>query len=48
MKTIKVSDELHEFLTKQAISKNETYDQIIKRLLKKAWGAEIEAGDNAQ
>ena len=47
MKTIKVSDELHEFLTKQAISKNETYDQIIKRILKKLWGADIEAGVKA-
>ena len=31
MKTIKVSDELHEYLTTQG-DKNETYDQIIKRL----------------
>lgn len=45
MKTIKVSNELHDFLAKQAISKNETYDQIIKRLLKKLWGADIEKGE---
>jgi len=40
MKTIKVSDELHEFLTSQGM-KNETYDQIIKRLIKKIWNTEI-------
>lgn len=33
--------ELHEFLSKQAVGKGESYDDIIKRLLKELWGAEI-------
>lgn len=40
MKTIKVSDELHDFLTNQGM-KSESYDQIIKRLLKGIWKVEI-------
>jgi len=33
--TIRISKELHKFLTDQAIKKGETYDDIINRLLKK-------------
>lgn len=40
MKTIKVSDELHKFLTEQSINK-ESYDQTIKRLLQEKWGVKI-------
>lgn len=32
--TIQISNELHHFLTIQAISKNETFDQIIRRLFR--------------
>lgn len=39
--TIQVSKELKHFLSSQAISKGETYDQIIRRLLQKIWGADI-------
>ena len=40
MKTIKVSDELHQFLTSQGL-KSETYDQVIKRLIEKIWKVDI-------
>lgn len=40
--TIQVTRELRDFLVKQAIKKNESYDEIIKRLLKKLWGATVE------
>ena len=39
--TIQVTKELTHFLSTQSIKKGETYDQIIKRLLKKLWGTDI-------
>ena len=33
-RTIQISEELHHFLTINATSKNETYDQIIRRLFR--------------
>ncbi len=32
-KTIKVSEKLHKFLTKNAVRKNDTYEEIIWRML---------------
>jgi len=40
--TIQISLELHQFLKTQAVKKDETYDEILKRLLKKLWGAHID------
>lgn len=40
--TIQVSTELRDFLDQQAIKRRESYDDIIKRLLKQLWGTEIE------
>jgi len=34
---IKLSDELYDFLKSQAVKKDETFDEILKRLLKKTW-----------
>lgn len=37
--TIQLSRELKEFLAAQAVKKGESYEEIIKRLLGKLWGA---------
>jgi len=39
--TIQISTELKDFLESQAIKKAETYEEIIRRLLEKAWGTKI-------
>ena len=42
---IRISPELKRFLDNQAVKKDDSYDQIIKRLLKKCWGVEFEEAD---
>lgn len=39
--TIQISPELHQFLKTQAIRKDESFDEILKRLLEKLWGSDI-------
>lgn len=41
MKSVKISEELHKFLTEQAVIKGESYDAILKRLLKQHWNVEL-------
>ncbi len=38
--TIQIAPELHQFPKNQAIRKDESYDEILKRLLKKLRGAD--------
>lgn len=45
--TIQVTKELKSFLSSQATSKGETYDQILRRLLAKIWGVKFEAQEAA-
>ena len=40
-KPIRISEELHKYLTEQG-NKSETYDQVIKRLIEKIWKVDID------
>lgn len=44
-KTIQISEELHSFLTAQAVKKADTYDHIIKRILKQFVGVSLDTTD---
>jgi hypothetical protein len=39
--TIRVSEEMRDFLVNQSINKRETYDKILKRLMGKAYGVKF-------